>query len=94
MQCSILTALTFNWRPTVKDTHNREFLYYTTGEKSSERKEERKNRRKEKKKKSKIERQNGVRIKLYLGGLRGPHWVIIASVSMNVTWQFPQSNEI
>ena len=86
MQCSILTALTFNWRPTVKDTHNREFLYYITGEKSSERKK----RRKEKKKKSKI----GVRIKLYLGGLHGRHWVIIASVSMNVTWQFPQSNEI
>ena len=81
MQCSILTALTFNWRPTVKDTHNREFLYYITGEKCSERKK----RRKEKKKKSKIERQNGVRIKLYLGGLRGRHWVIIASVSMNVT---------
>lgn len=51
-------------------------------------------RGKERKKKSQIERQNGGRIKLYLGGLHGPHWVIIASVSMKVTWQFPQSNEI
>ena len=57
-------------------TYNREFLYYITGEKSSERKK----RGKERKKKSKIERQNGGRIKLYLGGLCVPHWVIISSV--------------
>lgn len=64
-QCSIFTALTFNWRATVKNTNNREFLYYITGEKSSERKEEKKKRGKERKKKSQIERQNGGRIKLY-----------------------------
>ena len=59
-QCSILTALTFNWRATVKNTHNREFLYYITGEKSSERKKKRRREGRRERKKARLKGRMGV----------------------------------
>ena len=59
-QCSILTALTFNWRATVKNTNNREFLYYITGEKSSERKKKRRREGRRERKKARLKGRMGV----------------------------------